>query len=116
MKFLRHRFVLASFMVCLGLFGRAQDQPRQQHVGRVLDWSYHHVVLSGGLPAADLDGARAEPRILFRLAERNLPPSAAARGMRQVKQAEVRRHRQFLLMARGSLTLRAPPQLLFFTC
>ena len=59
---------------CLGLAAaQAQDQPRQQHVGRVLDWSYHHVILSGGLPAADLNRAKAEPRILFRLAERNLP-------------------------------------------
>jgi hypothetical protein len=33
-----------------GLAGQAQEQPRQQHVGRVLDWSYHHVILSGGLP------------------------------------------------------------------
>ena len=55
---------------------QAQEEPRQQHVGRVQDWSYHHVTLSGGLPAADLEKAKTEPRILFRLAERNLlrPP------------------------------------------
>ena len=62
--------------LCPGLrlaqLARAQDQPRQQHVGRVQDWSYRHVTMSGGLPAADLDKAKAEPRILFRLAERNL--------------------------------------------
>ena len=47
-------------------------------MGRVLDWSYHHVILSGGLPAADLDRAKTEPRILFHLAERNLPRASVA--------------------------------------
>ncbi len=74
MKFLRHHLLLSACLLpCLALSGQAQDQPRQQHVGRVLVWSYHHVVLSGGLAAADLDGAKGEPRVLFRLAERNLP-------------------------------------------
>ena len=41
--------------------GKARSKPRQQHVGRVQDWSYHHVTMSGGLPAADLEKARAEP-------------------------------------------------------
>lgn len=79
-------FLLVSFAVC----GQAQvnhaqndqmdDQPRQQHVGRVMDWSYHHMVLSGGLAAADLDRARTEPRILFRLAERNLARTPVRSG------------------------------------
>jgi hypothetical protein len=61
-----------SLVACLGLSGEAQDEPQQQHVGRVQDWSYHHITTSGGLPAADLERAKAEPRILFHLAERNL--------------------------------------------
>ncbi len=70
MKFLRRHILPAVLsMACLSLAGQAQDQP---HVGRVQDWSYRHLVLSGGLPAADLGKAKAEPRILFRLAERNL--------------------------------------------
>ncbi len=73
MKFIHHLLLSVFLLVCLGLTGRGQDQPRQQHVGRVLDWSYHHVIVGGGLPAADLDAAKAEPRILFHLAERNLP-------------------------------------------
>ena len=54
-----HRLLLCVFPLCLGLTGQAQDQPRQEHVGRVLDWSYHHVILSGGLPGADLDPAKS---------------------------------------------------------
>ena len=75
MKFLRHRLLvsvcLLLSLVIVELGAEAQEQTRQQHVGRVLDWSYHHLVLSGGLAAVDLDGARAEPRILFRLVEHN---------------------------------------------
>lgn len=45
----------------------------QGHVGRVQDWSYHHVVYSGGWTASDMSAAaKREPRILFRLAERML--------------------------------------------
>jgi hypothetical protein len=75
--------LLAGFLLAsLSVFGPAQgqDQVRQQHVGRVLDWSYHHVILSGGLPAADLKREKAEPRILFHLAERNLPQATANAG------------------------------------
>ena len=83
MKFLgRCILTFALFLACLGLASPAQDQPRQQHVGRVLDWSYHHVTLSGGLPAADLDRAKAEPRILFHLAERNLYRASSGPGGR----------------------------------
>jgi hypothetical protein len=72
------RYVVLCLWVtaCPGGVGQAQEQPPRQHVGRVVDWSYHHVTLSGGLPAADLDRAKAEPRILFRLAERNLPSAS----------------------------------------
>ncbi len=73
-----HRLLSVLLLACLGAAGQAQDQPPQQHVGRVLDWSYRHVTLSGGLPAADLERAKVEPRILFRLAERNLQGSARA--------------------------------------
>ena len=55
--------------------GKARSKPRPQHVGRVQDWSYHHVTMSGGLSAPDLEKARVEPRILSRLAERNLQMS-----------------------------------------
>jgi hypothetical protein len=41
------------------------------------------VVLSGGLPAADLSRAKSEPRMLFRLAERNLPQAEAGLGRKQ---------------------------------
>jgi hypothetical protein len=73
----RYVVLCLSVTACLGGIGQAQEQPPRQHVGRVVDWSYHHVTLSGGLPAADLDRAKAEPRILFRLAERNLPSASA---------------------------------------
>jgi hypothetical protein len=62
-----------SLLACFGLAGQGQEQPRQQHVGRVRDWSYHHVTMSGGLSAPDLEKAKVEPRILSRLAERHLP-------------------------------------------
>jgi hypothetical protein len=72
----RYVVLCLSVTACLGGVGQTQEQPPRQHVGRVVDWSYHHVTLSGGLPAADLDRAKAEPRILFRLAERNLPSAS----------------------------------------
>jgi hypothetical protein len=69
-----------SLIACLVLAGQAQDEPPEQHVGRVQDWSYHHLTLSGGLQAADLDSAKVEPRILYRLVERNLPQLPRTRG------------------------------------
>lgn len=85
MKRIRGYVVLClAFVACLSLAGRAQDEPRQQHVGRVLDWSYRHVTLSGGLPAADLNRAKTEPRILYRLVERNLPRVPARQQLRQM--------------------------------
>ena len=65
-----------SLIASFGQAAQAQEQPPQQHVGRVLDWSYRHVTLSGGLRAADLDRAKVEPRMLFHLVERNLQVSA----------------------------------------
>jgi hypothetical protein len=74
--------VCLPLIACLGLAGQAQEQPRPQHVGRVQDWSYRHVMMSGGLSLANLRKAKVEPRILLRLAERNLPsPSADARRL-----------------------------------
>ena len=77
----RNVVLCLSLVSCWGLAGKAQDEPREQHVGRVQDWSYRHVVLSGGLPAADLGQAKGEPRILFRLAERNLHRASARQEM-----------------------------------
>ena len=87
MRLSRYRRVLSGLLLSsIGLFAQAQaqaqEQSRQQHVCRVLDWSSRHVVLSGGLEAADLNQAKAEPRILFHLAERNLP-RAQSRTLRK---------------------------------
>jgi hypothetical protein len=60
------------FLATLPLASQMQDQLSQTHVGRVTDWSYSHLVVSGGPTAANLDAARTERRILFHLAERNL--------------------------------------------
>ena len=68
----RYVVLCLSLVPCSSLASQAQEQPRQQHVGRVQDWSYSHVTMSGGLSAPDLEKARVEPRILSRLAERNL--------------------------------------------
>jgi len=73
-----------AFVACLSLAGSAQDESRQQHVGRVLDWSYHHVTLSGGLPAADLNRVKTEPRILYRSVERNLAQVPARQELRRM--------------------------------
>jgi hypothetical protein len=72
--FARRRVQLAVFVVCCVVSALAQRSPRlaQQHVGRVLDWSSHHVVVSGGIDTGNLHAAQREPRILFQLAERNL--------------------------------------------
>jgi hypothetical protein len=62
--------MLAS--LSLGVSGQAQHASGLKHVGRVTDSSYHHLLAGGGLTAANLKLAQSEPRILFRLAERNL--------------------------------------------
>ena len=48
----------------------ATGQP--EHVGRVMDWTYRHITVSGGLSRRNLRAARSDPRILFHLAQRNL--------------------------------------------
>ena len=67
------RFCAVSWLLfTLPLASQVKDQLSHTHVGRVTDWSYGHLVISGGLSAVSLDAARNEPRILFHLAERNL--------------------------------------------
>ena len=61
-----------SLVACFSLAVRSQVDPGA-HVGWVMDWTYHHVSVSGPLSTENIDRARSEPRILFRLAERNLP-------------------------------------------
>jgi hypothetical protein len=73
--FVRIRHVQVVVFVLSCLVAAAAQQPRplpQQHVGRVLDWTSSHIVVSGGLDEENLRAAQAEPRILFHLAERNL--------------------------------------------
>ncbi len=70
-----------SLLGCLTLAGQSQVDFSEGHVGRVVDWSYHHIVVSGPITNANLDRARREPRILFHLAERNLPsPRFSGKG------------------------------------
>jgi hypothetical protein len=78
----RYVVVCLSLIACLGLPVRAQEAP-ERHVGRVVDWSYHHVLVSGPLSTGNLDRARSEPRVLFRLAERNLPGASARQDTRR---------------------------------
>jgi len=66
------RLVLMLVLAIVPLAGRGEKPHRQKHVGRVTDWTHHHVVLSGGLSPANLDAARKEPRVLSHLVERNL--------------------------------------------
>ncbi|MFZ3340581.1 MAG: hypothetical protein WA609_17845 [Terriglobales bacterium] len=68
---LRCRFLL-SCLVLGALPLAAPGQLNRGHVGRVTDWSSHHLVVSGGPSAANLKAAETEPRILFQLADRNL--------------------------------------------
>jgi hypothetical protein len=68
---LRCRFLLTC--VALGALSlAAQAQLKRGHVGRVTDWSSHHLVVSGGPSATNLKAAETEPRILFQLSDRNL--------------------------------------------
>jgi len=64
-------FVLL-LLTAVALAAEDKGQAVQSHVGRVMDWSARHVIVSGGLADTNLDNARHEPRVLFRLAERNL--------------------------------------------
>lgn len=71
MKFICRYVVLClSFIACLAPAGQSQIAPGG-HVGRVVDWSSHHVFASGSVNAGNLEAARREPRILFRLAQSN---------------------------------------------
>jgi hypothetical protein len=64
---------LACLLVVAVSLTSAQDVENQDgHVGRVVDWTYHHVVVGNGLSQANLNKAASDPRILFRLAEHNL--------------------------------------------
>ncbi len=72
-------FFLLFLLVSLGLAAQDANQITDHHVGRVMDWSSRHVIVSGGLSDTNLDSAAHEPRVLFRLAERNL---VRARGNR----------------------------------
>ena len=73
MKTLCRRMLFVLFLlVSLGLAAQDASQITNHHVGRVMDWSSRHVIVSGGLSDTNLDSAAHEPRVLFRLAERNL--------------------------------------------
>jgi hypothetical protein len=78
MKLFRRNFWLLLFVPLLCLAGPAQEEPDHEHVGRVLDWTYRHLVVSGRPSAANLEAAKTEPRILFHLAARNLHREAAS--------------------------------------
>jgi hypothetical protein len=63
---------LMSLLILGALSLAAPAQLSRGHVGRVTDWSSHHLVVSGGPSAANLKAAETEPRVLFQLADRNL--------------------------------------------
>ncbi len=67
-----HCRFLISCLILGALPVTAPAQLSRGHVGRVTDWSSHHLVVSGGPSAANLKAAEAEPRVLFQLADRNL--------------------------------------------
>ena len=71
---LRVQLILFGLLTCLGTAAAQQTafSLEQQRVGRVVDWSSHHVIVSGAGQAIDWDAAQAEPRILFHLAKRQL--------------------------------------------
>ncbi len=73
MTILRRCVLFYSFLlVSVALAAQDAGQALEHHVGRVMDWSSRHVIVSGGLSDTNLDSAAHEPRVLFRLAERNL--------------------------------------------
>jgi hypothetical protein len=65
------RFLISCLIVGV-LSVPATAQRSRGHVGRVTDWSSHHLIASGGPSAANLKAAETEPRVLFQLADRNL--------------------------------------------
>ena len=73
--------IVGAFVISVAAQDESAVSP--QHVGRVQDWSYNHIVFSGGLKGADLRAAtKAEPRILFHLLERNLDGAETPVGPR----------------------------------
>ena len=68
----RFRAVSWLLLAAVPLAAQTKEQLNPTHVGRITDWSYRHVVVSGGASAHNLEAARTEPRILFHLVERNL--------------------------------------------
>ena len=56
MNLFHRNFCLLLFVPLLCL--AAQEGPNHQHAGRVLDWSYRHLVVSGGLSPANLEAAK----------------------------------------------------------
>lgn len=63
---------LRTVLLILVILRAASAQSTPKHVGRVSDWTSHHLVISGGTTSANLKAAETEPRILFQLADRNL--------------------------------------------
>ena len=74
MSKIMRNFQLATIIAAGVAASFAQQAPatQPQHVGRVVDWTYRHITVSGGLTRRNLRAARTEPRILFQLAQRNL--------------------------------------------
>jgi hypothetical protein len=68
----RFRVVSWLLLAAVPLAAQTKEQFNRTQVGRVTDWSYGHIVVSGGASAVNLEAARTEPRILFHLVERNL--------------------------------------------
>ncbi len=59
---------LGAVLTCLALAANLAAQSRDNpHVGRVLDSSYHHLLVSGGLMSTSVFAARQEPRVMMRL-------------------------------------------------
>ena len=52
----RYVVLFLSLVACFGLAAQAQDEPREQHVGRVQDWTYHHIH-----PERRFAGCRSQP-------------------------------------------------------
>jgi hypothetical protein len=64
--------VLVAFFSLCGFSQQSRTHLAQPHVGRVVDWTSRHLIYSGGLANADLSAGENEPRMLYRLGERNL--------------------------------------------
>jgi hypothetical protein len=88
MVYVMRRLQLSVVLLALAVMCTAQELPSAfngQHMGRVQDWTSRQLVFSGGLKGVDLNAiARTEPRILFRLAERNLDGRLVAMPARPI--------------------------------